>query len=640
MGKMGEGEPEPGITGEWPLEWETIRQTIAHSPWAEAVYRHIRAKTEGWIAHYEDGPDRVAGWGHNYFCGRCFVRIPFRANERGVHRCAACGHDNEGAAFDEAWNYLYRDETHKTVFYAAVLHRLDGDERYVHFIRKVLRLYSEHYEQFRVNVKSGLVGKLAGLDLSDAVGVIWLLQGLQLIKEQFSDAELDVYKRRLFLPEAEMFLDHSDRIHNIPCWMLCAAAMVGMFFGEEAPLQRALYGEFGLERQLREGLTREGFWLEGSFHYHFYCAEPFAYLLGFARIYGVELSALREQAKRMYTYPVEMAFRNGRFPNPNDGWPLVAFSSYAGQYEWMNMACGGDDRLEHALSLSYGEHYVPSFISGGMCESTPNGWVQRLLFGKDEYRRGAAPRLASRCDADTQFCMLRRGELEVFMKFGFHVRSHSHPDAMNIEIGWGRDIVSYDISNSGYGAALCGEWQRRTISHNTVVVDGRDHEARRKGGVEWFDEAENRCRVRSNDVYGGVDFVRELAVDDGQLEDTFEVISGETHQYDWMFHCAGELEHAFAAERTESPPGSDNGYQHLLNVRTYATDGNWEVRWRLPDKQVILRMEGCPGTRIYLFEGYEYAADHIRSGVLVRRTAATTVYRANYRFDVLGADWQ
>lgn len=618
------------------VDWKQVQDNIDRYDWARHIHSQLADYTHGWMERYADSADNIAGWGHYYFCSECYNKLPFEPDAPCVHYCVSCGHYNAGTDYDEAWNYLYRDEVAKTVFYAGVLYSLNKNNAYVDWIRKVLQFYSSHYESLQVRVPKGFIGKIAGTDLCDAVNIIWLLQGMQLIREELTEEELQEYKEKLFIPEAELLYSHSRSINNIPCWMMCAVAMIGMYFKEEDWVDKAVLSDYGLINQLSKGVTREGFWLEGSFHYHFYCAEPFVYVLQFAEQYGIKLPSISETVLRMYQYPVEIAFRNGRFPNPNDSWPLAAFSAYAGQYEWMN-ALYDDSCLEHALSISYNGYYVPSFAFGGMCDTHPDGWVQRLLFGKDQYSRLEMGMLPPRCDDHIEFCMLRNKQVELFVKYGFHQRNHSHPDAMNIEICVDEDPVSYDIANAGYGSQLFREWQRKSVAHNTVVIDGRDQEERVRGRVEFFDAASNEARFRADGVYAGVNFIRSLELNGLQLKDTFTVESKQARTMDWVFHCEGELKTDFTA--VPCPPlGTEDGYQHLLELRCYETSAAWEVRFELEDKTVVLAMEGEPGTEIYLFKGYEYTAEKIRPGVLVRRKGAGTVFRSAFTFVTGG--WQ
>ncbi|NOU85874.1 hypothetical protein GC102_08820 [Paenibacillus sp. LMG 31460] len=611
-------------------DWQHIQEKIRTEAWAKHVYDTLLETTEWWVNHYADDPGRITGWGHNYFCEACGSRIDFERETPQENSCRSCGYRNKGARFDQAWNYLYRDEAHKHVFYAGVLYRLTGDERYTAYIRKVLSFYSDHYEQLQVDVKPGYVGKIAGTDLCDAVGMIWLLQGMEMIKETLSSEELRLYKSKLFDPQVELLDSHSTSIHNIPCWMKAAVGMAGMFFGERSYVERALNGPFGLLQQLQEGVTAEGFWYEGSFHYHFYCVEPFTYFLLFARIYDVECGGMEEIVKRMYVFPAELVFDNGIFPNPNDGWPNIALTHYAGQYEYANRLFP-DPAFEYALSRSYEEYYSPTMAYGGMIENSPEGWVQRLLFGKGEYA-GEEMQRGTKYYPASNICSLRAGKTALFMKYGLNTRSHAHPDLMNIELFDADCLWSHDISSNGYGSFLFLEWQRKTIAHNTVIVDAVDQICSERGIVERFEPERNRIRAKAKEVYPGVDYMRDIHLQEGCISDTFQVISEDEHLTDWLFHCHGQMETDFETQPC-APLGSEFGYQHLMNLRVFTTSDSWSIRWVLPERTLILRMEGCMGTEIYLFEGYEDTTANKRFGVLVRRKGCGAEYRAVYTIE-------
>ncbi|RAV11130.1 hypothetical protein DQG23_36810 [Paenibacillus contaminans] len=611
-------------------DWQAVKEKIRTDAWAGQVYDTLVETTEWWIGHYADSPDRIAGWGHDFFCESCGTMIDFVREEPYGNLCSGCGHRSKGARFDQAWNYLYRDEAHKHVFYAGVLYRITGDARYPAFIRKVLSFYCDNYEHLKVDVKPGYVGKIAGTDLCDAVGMIWLLQGMELIKETFTAEELRHYRTKLFDPQAEMLDSHSKSIHNIPCWMKTAVGMTGMFFGDSGYVERALQGPYGLIRQLQEGVTDEGFWYEGSFHYHFYCVEPFTYFLLFAQIYGADCGGMEETVKNMYVFPAEIAFDNGFFPNPNDGWPNIALTHYAGQYEYANRLFP-DPAFEYALSRSYGDYYRQTPAYGGMVENTPHGWIQRLLFGRGEYA-GETMRRTTKNYPDSNLCSLRDGDTALFIKYGLNTPSHAHPDLMNIELFDGDCLWSHDISSNGYGSFLFLEWQRKTIAHNTLVVDAADQLSRSRGIVLDFDQERNRIRAKAEAVYPGVDYVRDIRLQEGRIEDIFQVISEDEHTTDWVFHCRGRLETDFETQPCVSP-GSEFGYQHLMNVRMFTASDSWSVRWVMPGRTLTLRMEGCEGTDVYLFEGYENTTSQIRPGILVRRTGRGAEYQATFTFE-------
>lgn len=618
-------------------DWRSIRDKIDTHDWARQIVDEFRPKTDWWVANYADDATRVAGWGHHYFCDKCFAALIFDPGKPHEHRCGGCGEQRVAQEVDDAWTYLYRTTSCTQVFHAAILHKLYGDPAYLALIRKVLGFLTDHYGSFRVRTPPDQEGKFTGCDLTDGVAVIWLLNGMQLVKESFAAEELENWKRRFFIPEAAFLIEKVGVTPNIICWMKAAAGMTGLFFDEPVWCERAAEGEHGILRKLEDGLLPEGFWYEASFHYHFYCAEGLTYYQAFCEIYGYDFPVLKNALLRMYRYPVKYAFATGEFPNPNDGWPLLRFGNYAHQYEWMRFV-QDEAACRYALSRCYGSS-DPAHMGATI------GGVARLLFGRNwdgerfdglpESERGGLPDGLSRYDGDIYFARLQSGDAAVFLKYGYVIPGHAHADIMNFELFVKDEIVSRDPSNSGYGSTLFREWQRKTIAHNSVMLDRRQQPNRPPGKMDKFDRALNACEVSAEEVYPGIGFARSLKLEPRRLRDTFEVrpIAGHDreHEFDWLFHCAGEFGSPLAFASCE-PPGSEDGYQLMLDTACSAVDGDWEATWTTADKRITLRMEGEPGTLVYLFRGYEHRLDKLRWGVMVRRTGKQATYRATYEW--------
>ncbi|THF82158.1 heparinase II/III domain-containing protein [Cohnella fermenti] len=618
-------------------DWQAIRDKIADRDWARAIVDGFRPQTDWWVAHYEDDADRVAGWGHHYFCDKCFAALAFDPARPGEHICTGCGEARVDAEADDAWCYLYRMAASTHLFQAAILYKLYGDPAYLAFVRRVLDFLCLNYGSFRVRTPPGQEGLFTGCDLTDGVAVIWLLSGMELVKDELSSAELDRYKQRFFLPEAEFLLDKVGVTPNIICWMKAAAGMTGLFFDEPELCRRAAEGEHGIKRKLAEGLLPEGFWYEASFHYHFYCAEGLTYYFAFCKRYGYDFPELEDALVRMYAYPVKYAFPNGEFPNPNDGWPLLRFGNYAHQYEWMQAVV---DRApyRYALARCY-ERPDPAHPGASI------GGVARLLFGRDWDRESfdpdepGLPDGRSRFDPDICFALLRSGGSAVFLKYGYVIEGHSHADIMNFEWFVRDEVVSRDISNSGYGSTLFKEWQRKTIAHNSVMLDRRSQPLRPFGTMERFDAETASCVAAAEEVYPGIGFARGLKLRPDSLSDEFEVRPAdghdELHEFDWLFHCEGRFDSPLVFAPCP-PPGDGDGYRLMQETARCDTDGDWEATWTLADKRVTLRMEGAPGTEIYVFRGCEHRLDKLRWGVLVRRTGQRTLFKAEYRWETDG----
>ncbi|WP_135556380.1 heparinase II/III domain-containing protein [Paenibacillus cymbidii] len=627
-------------------DWQAVRDKVETHSWAKRIVEQVKPNTDKWIAVYEDDATRVAGWGHHYFCDRCFASLVFDPEKPHEHRCSGCGEQRVAQEVDDAWCYIYRTSSCSHVFHAAVLYRLYGDPAYLAYIRKVMAFLCDHYGTFEVRTPPTQEGMFSGCDLTDAVADIWLLNGLELIKDELTAEELGTYAAKFFLPQADFLIEKVGCTPNIIIWMKAAAGMIGLFTGERVWCERAAEGVNGIKSKLAAGLLPEGFWYEASFHYHFYCAEGMTYYLAFCKIYGHSFPEMEEALLKMYRYPVRFAFPNGEFPNPSDGWPLLSFANYAGQYEWMRNLYDLAP-FRYALSKCYATSAAGAAANASKADAGNVGGLPRLLFGTDWEAAARelpadAPGLPDgkpRFDPGIHFAKLQSGDAALFLKYGFVLRGHSHADAMHTELFLRDEIVSRDISNSGYGSDLFREWQRKAIAHNTVMVDRQNQPNRPAGRMVAFDAEANSCHAAADDVYPGLGFSRKLQLAADGLTDEFAVTPAEghegTHTFDWLFHCSGELETELPMEAADAP-GEADGYQLMLDTSSCETDGDWEVSWKLPGKTVTLRMEACPGTTVYVFRGYEHRLDRTRWGVMARRTGESAVYRAAFRWTVEG----
>lgn len=79
----------------------------------------------------------------------------------------------------------------------------------------------------------------------------------------------------------------------------------------------AFKSQFNMHEQLKKGVTKDGFWYEGSIHYNFFLLEGVSYLFLFSKIYdydfGQESTAILE---RMFVQAYQYAFDNLYLPIP------------------------------------------------------------------------------------------------------------------------------------------------------------------------------------------------------------------------------------------------------------------------------------------------------------------------------------
>ena len=600
------------------VDWNQVKRRIEEQTWARELYTDMVRDLDEWIEVYHDDPERRAGWGHDYNCSRCSARLQLDLKQPHTHLCPACGHANTGVKLDEAWNNMYRGRANAHVMSAAIAHCIEPHERYPRYMRKVLDLYADNYDRFdNEAVAKRFEGKIMNQHLDDAVGMMSIMMGMNMVLEEFDQTELDRYYRDLFAREAELFDFFATRIYNIPVWIKCAEAMIGVLFAREELITRAFYGKYGVLDQLERGVTADGMWYEGSTHYHFYSLQPLSYLLLTCQqrdFHLPELQQIRDTVEQMFVYPLRIMFRNRTFPNPNDAHPLLTLDRYAMHYEYASAlfdnplfreVCGTLHRQEEA-----------------------KGSVSRLLFNGWE-RRDAVPKFGSVNNADAFTATVRSANAEVFIKYGIHTQLHMHPDVMNIEVAFDGDVVAADLGSGGYASFLFVEWQRLTPAHNTIAIDQQNQRALPSGIVEEFNPEENLLRVKAKGVYDAANYTREIRVGDAQIADRFLVDARGDYTLDWFFYCLGEVRCEYETTPVESL-GEENGYQHLFDIRRFDTDDDWHVDFELEDKTIRVSMAGVPGTVVHIVNSYMDSTEHTRYGLMVRRQAEKTLYDTMY----------
>lgn len=605
------------------INWKQVAAKISSEKWAKNLYEDMKLNTDEFIRSYHDDPKRTAGWGHNFHCDSCAGRLEFNIKSPDVHKCTVCGKMNTGSKKDNAWTASYRGRTFSTVYKAGILYRLGKEKKYPEFMRRVMNFFADNYDAFTAESPAKrFEGKLTGINLSDASGIIQGVLGLDMARGCFTREELDKWHDKLFIPQAEMYDQFSNKIYNIPVWMKAAEGIIGLFFNDDKIINSAFYSRFGIMDQLRRGVTKEGMWFEYSPHYHFYCIHPITYLIYFAKKHNLKINDADEFYKYMndlYMFPIKNMFNNGYLPNPSDGWPEIHITKYKQQMEYAAVLLD-NEYIKRVLGTCYKEN-EKSLIA------------ERLLFNPG-YKDKGLPVFGSQNNEDSFSAILKNDITEIYLKTGIKTISHAHPDVMNIELCFYGDLVSYDLSSNGYSTKIFSEWQNKTISHNTIVLDCMDQKYEPvgegvwpEGIVEYYDEF--HIKAKSKNVYECCDYTRELTIEGGKINDEFHIKGVETYNIDWVFYCKGDLVCGYETESVESLGHSD-GYQHLFDIRKFQGTKDWKIAFELEDKTIFLEMKGIPETEVFLVNSYTKDFNSTRQGVIVRRKGTETLYSTQY----------
>lgn len=595
----------------------------------QPVISTIRIEVDAFMATFHDDPKINSEWGHNYFCNHDGGRLIFDLNQPHVHRCEVCGKEYKGELYDGVWVYFYRNNAILTAWKSAFLYKATHEKKYLEHVKTIIGFYAQNYTNFQIHNKERETfdnyeemkwgcGRILPQGLNESIIAIRMIQALEIVKD---DLEPDFINFTYGMFH-EMFLllrPQVNQIHNIRCWNNSAIGVIGLFFNDEEMLNYVFKGEYNICRQIHEGITPDGFWFEGSIHYNFFTLEGLTVLLLFAQIYNYDFGIEEKKViENMFINAYHYAFSNQYLPNPNDGWPSINLKTYSYIY--------------HTATKIYGEDSVV----GNLLKNIENNANPRTTLPLSKpYYVGEIPleRILLNTDIDLQhytkvvamtknfaysnFAMLRNQKTNVFIKYGLNSPSHAHPDIMNIEVIHGDDRISRDISNAGYEATLCKQWHRKTLAHNTVIVNGKDIISTGRGDCLAY--TTSSITTRNVDVYPGVTYQRSVEVLQNGLNDKFNVWCRKVSTMDYVFHLEANVKLCDTLTLVDADLGySDCGYQHILETKkVLTTDSIAKIKALLNDKEISIQIP-LEGKEMYICKTMDNPVNKTRTTIIVR----------------------
>jgi hypothetical protein len=446
--------------------------------------------------------DRGAGWGHAYYCPDHAVPLRFDPSEPHRHVCPVDEAVYEGAAFDGGWRCMLNARILDGIRAAALAWRATGDTGYRTHAVGLLLAYAELYPQLPPLGEHVGLGRVTGQSLEEAAWAIGIAQAFDDVRDSLSAAEFDEIRTGL-LTELTTHLTSQlmGKIHNIECWHLAALATLGTVLGDETVVTRSVEGEFGLLAQLAEGILEDGWWAEGSPHYHYYMLASALTAVTALRAQGpgsLDVPRLRS----MLTAPLSLLRADYSLPALNDGWNNLSkplgVASYVALYE-QAYGLWNDETVAHFLRAMYDRDVARTSeqaltMGPDLSAATSRRWTRRNVHPASGYAI-----LADGTGADERFLLL---------KYGPHGGGHGHPDKLQLDVHAFGVRLAPDAGSPAYNSPLQGPWYRQTLSHNTVVL-----------GEESQPEAEGRLlafRDPAVDQVGLVDAYVSWPVDPSQ----------------------------------------------------------------------------------------------------------------------------
>ncbi len=622
------------------IDFDLIKKRIAVDEDFKGMYQQMETETLAFRSTFDDDPNRISRWGHHYFCKEDGSALIYNPETPKKHQCPICGTVYESDLFDGVWVYQYRNNAVLTLMKAAVLYGLTKEKKFLDIYEEILSFYVNRYTDFELHNKEGLsfdsveemkwgCGRLMPQGLNESIILNRILFSIELVKEEVDLELLDTFKSKFIVEVFKLLKPQVVAIHNISCWVNATIGSMGLFAENQELIDFAFKGEYNIGRQLREGVTDDHFWHEGSIHYNFFTLEGVTSLALFAKSYGYDfgpdLSVVNDMLVAAYGY----AFDNHRFPNPNDGWPDVNLKTYSYIYSIGTKVFGSDSEVAailEAITNKEGER-------GTVPLSKPYYYNNKLSYERFillpdfvTENREISPQV-SKSFKHSNFALLKKDDWNVFLKYGHNGPSHAHPDKMTIEVMLGEAILTKDLSNAGYGSAICNEWHRVTASHNTVVIDGQNHTSTEPGILNLF--TNDQVSTRANEVFEDVSFNREITLVANGYEDEFEATSQSVRTYDYMSHVDASL--LTEVEGSVADLGYDtNGYQHLTDViELEPVDGLITLQWRLGDVELEQEIK-CQDMTVYMASSPDNPITNMRKTIIVRRIGESAEFAQSW----------
>ncbi|MBI4894106.1 MAG: heparinase II/III family protein [Acidobacteria bacterium] len=427
---------------------------------------------------------------------------------------------------------------------AARLYRLTGDQKYAEWAAAQLDFYAEHYLEWPIQTAKSK-SRLMHQSLDDANMLVRFIKTAHTLGSYPSQARRDKWGAQLFRPMALLLDETFQRVHNIGCWQRTAMAMAGLYMRDDQLWERAIDGPYGIRRQMEDGVTSDGLWLEQSLGYNSYVVSALLPLFEYAGLEGHldEIRRPAEIAENLMLGPSALRFVDGKLPTPADStsnrqkWPepgiLIAarrvFPTTAG--------------LAAAAGLKNWDNLLDP-------PAAPTGPV-------------VLPEVASRSLASSRMAVLRQGPWQIYFHYGQLDRSHAQSEALNFEAYYNTTDLTHDPGTVGYGSPLHSGYYQKGQAHNVPLIDGLGQAVWAPGELISF--APDSVAARQPEYRPGASAERRLSLRGGELVDEVRIntTDGKPHRLALSFLPQGAVEAPAGFE-----PDAAFNLAYWINART------------------------------------------------------------------------
>jgi len=595
------GHPHLACT---PDELERLRQAYRGQGVEHGVVAAYVTDAERVIADPIHFPPR--GGQHNqwYQCDKCQVAL--RTTDATHHQCPKCKKVYSGPPYDDVIFAHEHNRNLQRMATAAWAYAVSGEKRFAEYAARVLLGYAERYSQYPYHDNSLKTdttgagragGHLFEQTLNEAASMATRVgPAYDLIHDcnVLSTADHRKIREGLLLPMLTNIDRNKAGKSNWQTWHNAAMLWGGALVHDPNWVQKAITDERnGFHYQMEVSVSKEGMWYENSWGYHFYTLSALIEMAETARRLNIDLWG-HERLKKMFTLPVYYAMADGMLPRFGDD---------------VNSSVKRVGRMFEPAYHAYRDPQLLPLLGARRS-------FESILLGRPTEAPAELPVLQSMAFEDAGHAILRvpgPAGLTAAMTFGPYGGFHGHYDKLSFVLfGFGKElgVDPGRAASQAYRLPIHANWYKATISHNTVLVDGRSQKPA-AGKLELFDRKDGYTAVAAScrDACPGVEHRRLLFMTGAYLLVLDELHSDGDHRFDWLYHNKGARVACDQAQDSVTPAADYPGGEYIQNARRGTTGEPIRTRFEDGNVTMHLTMADSPGTVVTTGDGVGASVD-------------------------------
>ncbi|WIT10058.1 heparinase II/III family protein [Paucibacter sediminis] len=567
-------------------DWTTLAAKLKTSADIATWLKAQKTDVDNWSARSRERADMVGGWVQNYLDPKTGALVTWTPDSPEPTKIAGTGEQK----FYEAWVAYVRGYNIARTQMAARIYRLTGETKYGEWAAKQLDFYAKNYKTWPVRTFNGR-GQMYRHGLDEAYDSFTLVDAARLLEGYGGTARNAAWRDGLFLPMAENLKTVTSPMTNISLWHYAAMAGIGVRYKNSSLLDYAQNSSQGMLAVLKNGVTADNLWIEGTFAYNDYVVDALSKLLVGASLEGQSsrFSAERDYTLRLLLAAFDYRFADNMLPNPSDSAARLPVATPA--VHW---------KLFRVLPTYYGVDLASRWRTWESLLDPP---------ASSSLTAPQLPAVYTRNFPAIRMAVLKSGTWQAFVHYGQAAANHAQEEALTYELYEGNTQISTDSGTVSYTSPFHTDYFSRGPANNVVLIDGLGQVSWNKGEVSSFSATENRLVAKQANYRPGASVSRGYRVtSSGFAEQTSIALSSlqagllpSAKRLGLAFHSACQIAPLSGLNPSATTPlPSAIGLSYWTDLAMWTAGGSWQAQLTCGSKTYTLSVSGPGSQRVYI----------------------------------------